>query len=130
MKFSFQNNTNLTVEKSLFTEILKHFSEDNTVELLLTNNKEIQTLNKRFRHIDKPTDVLSFPLNDPNLLGQIVISVDKAKTQAKELNQSLEEELKFLFTHGILHLHGYDHKTPKEEEIMLKETYKILNRKQ
>jgi len=130
MKFSLQNQTQTQAPESLFTEILDRVDKRGKVlELLLTDNAEIQKLNKKYRKKDEPTDVLSFPLDDPNLLGQIVISVDRAKQQAIELNQPLSEELKFLFAHGLLHLLGHDHQNPEEEKIMLAKTYEILNRK-
>ncbi|MBT5824436.1 rRNA maturation RNase YbeY [Candidatus Peregrinibacteria bacterium] len=124
-----------TVEQSIFEEILKRLPElkenisGTTVELLITNNDEIQTLNAKYRQKDYPTDVLSFPFSDGDSIGQIVISVDKAKEQAKELGQSQEEELQFLFAHGLLHLLGYDHEDPEDEKIMLAKAYKLLNRK-
>jgi probable rRNA maturation factor len=124
-----------TIEQSIFEEILKRLPElkenisGTTVELLITNNDEIQTLNAKYRQKDYPTDVLSFPFSDGDSIGQIVISVDKAKEQAKELGQSQEEELQFLFAHGLLHLLGYDHEDPEDEKIMLAKAYKLLNRK-
>lgn len=98
------------------------------VELLLTTDENIQVLNKRYRNKDKPTDVLSFSLNDPLHLGQLVISVDRAKIQAKQIGQPLEDELQFLFTHGLLHLLGYDHENPEDEKVMLAKAYKLLQR--
>lgn len=129
---SISNETKRRVPKTLFDEILKrlpkaHPITQKSVELLLTDNETIQALNKQYRQKDYATDVLSFPWDGPSL-GQIVISVDKTKEQAEELGQSFEEELKFLFSHGLLHLLGYDHETKKEEEVMLSKTYFLLNR--
>ncbi len=98
------------------------------IELILTDNTEIEALNKAHRGIDKPTDVLSFPLEDVPLmpLGMVVISVDKVKEKAAELGHSEEDELKLLFIHGLLHLLGYDHETDdgemrrKEKEMIEK----------
>jgi probable rRNA maturation factor len=98
------------------------------IELILTDNKEIQILNKEYRQIDKPTDVLSFPLeNIPGMpLGSIVISIDKAKEGAENFGHSIDEEITLLFIHGLLHLLGYDHETDsgemreKEAEIIKK----------
>ncbi len=97
-------------------------------ELILTDNTEIAALNKVHRGIDKPTDVLSFPLEDVPFmpLGMVVISVDKVKEKAAELGHSEEDELKLLFIHGLLHLLGYDHETDdgemrrKEKEMIEK----------
>jgi probable rRNA maturation factor len=134
MKLIFVDEANSNTDKAIFNSILQAAQTCKTlpredVELLLTTNAEIQKLNKKYRQKDEATDVLSFPMEDEESLGQIVISVDKATAQAKELNQTLEEELKFLFAHGLLHLLGHDHKTPEDEEKMLAETYKLLGRK-
>lgn len=135
MKLLYSNETKAKVPSTLFKTILKrlpvlgestHLYED--VELLLTNNATIQKLNKQYRDKDKPTDVLSFSMEDPVHLGQIVISVERAREQAKEIGQSLEDELQFLFAHGVLHLLGYDHEKHEEEKVMLAKAYKLLNR--
>jgi probable rRNA maturation factor len=90
---------------------------DRDVELILTDNAQIKLLNKDFRNIDKPTDVLSFPLEDVPFapLGMIVISVDKVKEKAAELGHHEEEELALLYLHGLLHLLGYDHESDAGE---------------
>jgi probable rRNA maturation factor len=95
--------------------------------LLLTTSRRIRQLNKRFRRIDAETDVLSFPQRDsfdfwPDgvLLGDIAISLEKAKAQAEEYGHSLARELAFLTVHSCLHLFGYDHGTPEEESQMEK----------
>lgn len=135
LQLLFVNETKATVDPALFEVILKRLPkvegtlayED--VELLLTNDATIHALNKQYRGKDKPTDVLSFSLEDPVHLGQLVISVDRAREQAKDIGQSLEDELQFLFTHGVLHLLGYDHEEPEEEKIMLQKAYALLDRK-
>ncbi len=100
------------------------------VSLLLTNDKEIQNLNKKYRNIDAPTDVLAFSqvVNDKNtfetifpdeyLLGDIVISVETAQRQAFERKHSLLFEIVFLTIHGFLHLLGYDHYAENEKKEM------------
>lgn len=141
LQLLFVNETKATVDPALFEIILKRLPtlgdaeltkkslpyED--VELLLTNDATIHALNKQYRGKDKATDVLSFSLEDPVHLGQLVISVDRARQQAKDIGQSLEDELQFLFTHGILHLLGYDHEEPEEEKVMLQKAYALLDRK-
>jgi probable rRNA maturation factor len=98
--------------------------EDNTeVSITFVNNKQIRKLNNTYRHIDKPTDVLSFPFDNSfnlpvNVLGDVIISTEKAELQAKEYGHSLEREIAFLLVHGILHLLGYDHETPEQEKEM------------
>ncbi len=86
---------------------------DKSVELLFVDNNSIKELNKTYRGIDKPTDVLSFPLADTPYapLGSIVISIDKAKELAKKLGHTIQEEIALLYIHGLLHLLGYDHET-------------------
>ncbi len=99
------------------------------VSLLLTDDRGIKELNRKFRNINKPTDVLSFPMEDPVLLGDIAISMETAERQAKVFNATLVEELGRLVIHGILHLLGYDHvkggvqakkMRSKEEELLSK----------
>ena len=92
--------------------------------LVLVGNAEIRKLNAKFRKKDYPTDVLSFPAGDElptgvQLLGDVVISVEKAKEQAKERRRTLNEEMVTLLIHGIVHLLGYDHeRSPKDARLM------------
>ena len=90
------------------------------VSITLTDNAYIHALNRRYRNIDRPTDVLSFALNEGvepevkngpaiNVLGDIIISVERAQAQAAEYGHSLRREMAFLTVHGMLHLLGYDH---------------------
>lgn len=89
------------------------------LSLTLTDNLMMQQLNQHYREVDKPTDVLAFPQGmENNLLGDIIISVEKAGEQAKEKGHSLEFEIAFLATHGFLHLMGYDHAEVDEEKVM------------
>lgn len=122
------NQTDLDIDISALETIMKELTSKE-IELILTNNEEIQILNKEHRNIDKATDVLSFPLDFdmPNMpLGSIVISVDYVEQKAKEYEHSFEDELKLLFIHGLLHLLGYDHEVDegehrqKEEELIKK----------
>ena len=101
---------------------------DKDIELIITNDEEIKEINKQYRNKDKATDVLSFPLEEmPDMpLGSIIISIDTAKKGAKEFGHSIDDEIKLLFLHGLLHLLGYDHEKDngemrkKEEEIIKK----------
>lgn len=77
----------------------------------ITNDEELASLNARFRKKDYPTDVLSFPSGDRDPLGDIAISLDRARAQAKEWGHSTEDELRILLLHGVLHLTGLDHET-------------------
>ena len=104
------------------------------VTVTFTNNKIIQGLNKKYREIDEPTDVLSFtmnekfPINNMTFLGDIVISVEQATNQANANNNSLSDEISLLLIHGILHLFGYDHDTNKNKNKMWKLQDKLLQR--
>lgn len=95
------------------------------ISIALVDNEQIRDLNKMYRGIDEPTDVLSFPMDD-EIWGDIIISTDKVISQAEEYGHSLERELGFLVVHGILHLLGYDHQTPEEEAVMRQKEEKIL----
>lgn len=97
--------------------------------ILFTNNLEIQKLNSDFRNKNKPTDVLSFE-GDGDYLGDIVISVEKARVQAKEFSCSLTEEIARLIVHGFLHLSGYDHvKVPRSEAQKMRRAEARIMRK-
>ena len=117
----------------------EEFNEDCEVSLSIVTNDEIHDINKQFRNIDSPTDVLSFPQltfeegeeadvneNGEIVLGDIIISIDRAKEQAEEYGHSLKRELAFLSVHSMLHLMGYDHMVPEEEEDMFRRQKEIL----
>ena len=103
--------------------------------VILVNNEYIHELNRDYRHIDRPTDVITFALEDNKdfpgydvrILGDIYISVDKAKSQALEYGHSFKREICFLAVHGFLHLLGYDHMNKHDEEIMFSKQELILN---
>ncbi|WP_018923721.1 rRNA maturation RNase YbeY [Salsuginibacillus kocurii] len=129
---------------TLVADLLKHCCAYEKVpsgsELSVTfvSDESIQELNWTYREKDAPTDVLSFALNEgeeealnvdqdiPDLLGDIVISVPRAKQQAEEYGHSFERELGFLAVHGFLHLLGYDHETEAEEKEMFARQKDIL----
>lgn len=88
------------------------------VTVLLTTNTEMRALNRRFRKKNKPTDVLSFPASDADSgagSGDIAISTEIARQQASRLGHTVEQELKILLLHGLLHLAGYDHERDRGE---------------
>ncbi len=76
---------------------------------LITNDAELQLAEPQFRGKDEPTDVLSFPSGDPDPIGDIAISLQRARAQAREWGHSLEDEIRILMLHGVLHLTGMDH---------------------
>lgn len=115
---------------------------DPIVSVSIVDNRYIHKINKKYRGIDRPTDVISFAFLDsennydkilflpgPVVLGDIYISLDKAKEQAVEYGHSLHRELSFLFVHGLLHLLGYDHMNKEDEEEMFKLQDEILSEK-
>ena len=98
---------------------------DCELSLSLVGNQEIQKLNARYRHKNEPTDVLSFPLDGPfpagvQLLGDVVIAVERAKEQARERKKTLSQEMESLLVHGVLHLLGYDHERSKKEARIMR----------
>lgn len=102
-------------------------SKESEVSIILTCDKEIRKLNKKYRKIDKPTNVLSFETGDNYLLGDIFISFETVKKQAKKENKSFEDHATHLVIHGLLHLMGFDHIEEKQAEEM--ENLEILNLK-
>ena len=124
-----------TVEKVLYSAIKKEKLENVSFNLIIVDNQYIHELNKTYRNIDRETDVITFALEDedtiilPNeerILGDIYISIDKAKAQSEEYGHSLLRELSFLAVHGFYHLLGYDHRTPEEEKIMFTKQEEVL----
>ena len=108
------------------------YANDAQVSVTFTHNEGIRVLNSQYRDIDRPTDVLSFPLidfdaleecptDDPEMcLGDIVISLERAREQAEEYGHSFERETAFLCVHSMLHLLGYDHVDGGEEEAEMR----------
>lgn len=102
---------------------------DSELSVLITGNDEIRALNKEYRKIDKATDVLSFPMEDTEMLGDIVISYEKTLSQAREFKVTVDEELGRLLVHGLLHLLGYDHvKGGRQAKEMREKEEEVLGR--
>ncbi len=121
-----------------FIEIIKTTLDYLKIEMscILVDDEDIYQINKEYRHIDRSTDVISFALEDneqfyiegmPRSIGDIFISVDHARIQAQEYGHSLKREMCFLFTHGLLHLLGYDHMNEDDEKEMFSLQKEILN---
>ena len=137
------NETNEEIENLNILKPLLEYArkienlEDTELEfsVIIVDNKRIHEINKEYRGIDRPTDVISFALEDNEeiefdhyrVLGDIYISIDKVREQAKEYGHSEKRELAFLTVHGFLHLLGYDHMKPEEEKIMFARQEEILN---
>ena len=128
------NETKKTV-KEVISAVLEseHENDGATVSVTFVDNERIRELNREFRNIDRATDVLSFPADEPvveskgRFLGDIAISLERAKTQSEEYGHSFKREVAFLTAHSVLHLLGYDHMTPDEEKEMFSKQEKVLN---
>ena len=103
--------------------------------IIIIDNERIHEMNKQYRGIDRETDVITFALEDHKdieyedvrLLGDVYISIDKARSQAVEYGHSLRREISFLAIHGLLHLLGYDHMNEEDEKVMFDLQEKILD---
>ena len=137
-----------TYEKTVEKVINKCFEEEGLLDskliitITFTTPEEIKKINKKYRKIDRATDVLSFPMFEKeeleekiknkdflyeDVLGDIIISIDKVKEQAKEYGHSFERELSYMLVHGFYHLMGYDHIEEEDKKIMRPKEEKILN---
>ena len=135
-------------EKTIEKVIHKCFEEENllnsklTITVTLTTPEDIRKINKEYRKIDKATDVLSFPMfekeeleekirnNDflyEDVLGDIIISIEKVKEQSQEYGHSFERELSYMLVHGFYHLMGYDHIEEEDKKVMRPKEEKVLN---
>lgn len=136
------NQTNTELEElSTIKKVLEYaYQKENLINtsfnVIIVDNTYIHELNKKYRHIDRPTDVITFALEDEDsvingsnerILGDIYISLDKAREQAQEYEHSLLRELSFLAVHGFYHLLGYDHDTQEKEKIMFSKQEAVLD---
>lgn len=103
-----------------------NFKIKKVVSIALVSEKEIKQYNKVYRAKNKVTDVLSFILDEHEVLGEVVICLDQARRQAKQNKRSLKSELQWLTTHGILHLLGYDHELSEKEDKKQREAEKKI----
>ncbi len=146
MMLVFENEMNEEFDKyeEIYQKLMEktfkklNIKKDYEVDVNLIDNERIHEINREYRHVDRPTDVISFAFLDhvdgevtikgdiPTLLGEIFISVDKAEEQANAYGHSLLREMSFLFVHGLLHLLGYDHMTKEEETVMFSLQEEIL----
>ncbi|WP_044894759.1 rRNA maturation RNase YbeY [Bacillus alveayuensis] len=128
------------IEKLLnYAAEVENVQDGAEVSVTFVDNEKIREINRDYRGKDKPTDVISFALEEmgdgeieivgaemPPMLGDIIISVPKAREQAEEYGHSFMRELGFLAVHGFLHLLGYDHETEEEEKEMFSKQEQIL----
>lgn len=123
------------LEKLMEFAVLKEQTGPVEFNIILVDNKKIHELNKIYRRVDRPTDVITFALEDHEdiefadgrVLGDIYISIEKAQEQAKEYGHSFMRELAFLCIHGFYHLLGYDHMTEEDEKIMFAKQEEVLS---
>ena len=139
MKINFVNETELDVKeyKKLIRSILKYEKSKMFFNVIFVTKDRIQQINHLYRGINKVTDVITFALMEnqseifqgaEDELGDVFICVDRAIEQANDYGHSVEREIGFLAVHGYLHLIGYDHMTPSDEEVMFKKQDEILNK--
>lgn len=128
------------IEKAFITEQLEKLNL--YINIILTTPNNIRKINKKYRNIDKETDVLSFPMfekdeieglkskgnNIDEVLGDIVISIERVKEQANEYEHSFEREFAYMLVHGFYHLMGYDHMEEEEKNIMREKEEVVLNK--
>ena len=140
--FEIFNETDCDLEQEIdqlhefITFILKEEKLENVeFNIIFIDNPRIHEMNLTYRGVDRPTDVISFALEDNKtielgvrLLGDIYISIDKAKEQATSYGHSLRREISFLAVHGLLHLLGYDHMTKEEEKVMFQKQEELLQK--
>ena len=137
--------TNKEYEKLIVLVLKKCFEEEGLngkklyINVVLTNPKNIRKINNEFRNIDKETDVLSFPMFEKDelekideanedILGDIVISIERVKEQAEEYEHSFERELSYMVVHGFYHIIGYDHIEESDKKIMRAKEENILKK--
>ncbi len=148
LEIEYETIISKVVEMAMDTEDCPYEAE---INVILTDNEEIKNINKSYREVDAPTDVLSFPMVDYEtpadfshledssedyfnpetgelLLGDIIVSVEKVTAQAQEYGHSKERELGFLIAHSMLHLIGYDHMKEEERRIMEEKQRMILDK--
>lgn len=134
------NETDEEIDLKDLRKVIDKALESEKVEraimnVIIIDNEKIHEINREYRGIDRPTDVISFALEDDKtfintdfrVLGDIYISIDKVHEQAKTYGHSERRELSFLTVHGILHLLGYDHMEKEDEVVMFKKQDEILD---
>jgi probable rRNA maturation factor len=144
MEITLRNRTNTNIEQyaSFFQKIaasaekILKLEKDNEISVTFVRSASIHKINREYRGIDRPTDVISFAIRDDidmdipeeeKDLGDLFINIDYAKKQAEEYGHSYQREIGFLFTHGLLHCLGYDHMKPKDEKVMFALQDQILD---
>ncbi len=141
LDFNVEISNDVSEYEALYNKLFKktlnmlNVSENAIMSVTFVSKEQIHQINKTYRNIDRPTDVISFALEDDEtfvktdyrVLGDIYICLDKARSQAIEYGHSFKREICFLSIHGLLHLLGYDHMNPEDEKVMFGLQEKILN---
>ena len=144
MEITYINRTNEDIScwQDLFSRIAASaekelgLKDDHEISVTFVRSQTIHQINRDYRGIDRPTDVISFAVQDgmevmveeeEKDLGDICININYARRQAREYGHSYEREIGFLFTHGLLHCLGYDHMTPEDEQVMNELQHRILD---
>ena len=141
MSIGIFNKTEEKIDKSFVRKVVKHTlkkmeAEKSEVNIIFVGLEEIHEINKTYRNVDRPTDVISFALEDTEdvtvyeerVLGDIYICLDKVHEQAKEYGHSVERELAYMIVHGFYHLMGYDHIKEEDKVVMRPKEENILNK--
>lgn len=135
MKINLFNENNLLTQidyEKIISDIENLFNNEfdcnKDVSVIFVDSNEIHEMNKLYRNIDRPTDVLSFEEHEDDYLGEIFICEEKVYEQALNYNHSNEREFAFLLTHGLLHLLGYDHMIKEDEIIMFNKQDELLDK--
>lgn len=154
IEVKYKNTSKMPREEKLVKKIVENVLKEENINvlyevyILFTNNDRIQEINREHRQIDKPTDVLSFPMYDkeeidgyrkidkeenskevhPIILGDIIISVEKVAEQANEYGHTYDRELAYLVVHGMLHILGYDHINANDKKKMRQKEEEILQK--
>jgi probable rRNA maturation factor len=125
-----QTDQDVTSYEDVLNHVFSLIEEEKSLNIVIITSEEMQNMNKTFRGLDKPTDVLSFPYDEPYLdeLGDIFINLLYMKEQAQSYGHSEAREIAFLAVHGYLHVKGYDHHTEEEEKIMFEKQETILTK--
>lgn len=131
MEVKYVNQDEFEIDVAPFSSYTKKLSasiatQGGLLNVVFVNDKYIRAINKAYRSKDEPTDVLSFPYNEGQLVGEVYISVETATRQAKDQKHSLSDELIKLIVHGILHIHGYDHEQDDDYKKMFEVEKKVL----
>lgn len=141
MQIDINNRTKTRINeesiKKLVSDFFKYFQVNKTqVSIVIVGDKKMRNLNKTYRRIDKTTDVLAFeesiktgPFRDDDFLGEIIVNYRQIKRQAKNFSKTINQELLFIITHGLLHLLGYKDDTARKKEAMITLADEFLNKK-